>query len=148
PSIDGAAFEQLRQLRTRIRYALSDSAEASDAVPRTAPALFKDRQDKDEGPIAFVQRTYSKWLWKNITRADIRRLDEQLYNALYNLNDPSEKLDKIGLLTKKQINDIKLSTLSADRPSTTLKMAELPPDERERARLFNLSRSRKHRSKR
>lgn len=149
PAIDKAAFEQIRQLRVRIRYALAASATRSaDALPDVAPALFKDREDKNEDPIAFTKRIYSKWLGKNICRSDIKKLDAQLYNALYNLDSPGERLDRLGLPTKKQLNDVKLKTLSnVERPSTTLKIGELPPNQREHARLFNLARGRTQRSK-
>jgi hypothetical protein len=106
PALERSAFEQLRQLRVRIRYALSSAGPGNiDAVPKTAPELFKNRKDESEGPIAFTQRVYSEWLGKNICRSDIKKLDPQLYNALYNLTDPGERLDKIGLPTKKQLND-------------------------------------------
>ncbi len=147
-AVDRAAFEQLRQLRVKIRYALSDiDGRESEGIPRKAPILFKEHSDED--PLLFTARVYSKWLRKkNISRADIRRLDPQLYNALYNLSQPSEKMDQIGLRTKKQLNDIKLEAISnIQRPSTTLKMGELPPDQREHLRLHNLIRNRKQRSK-
>lgn len=145
--VDRSAFEQLRQLRVKIRYALSDiDGGESEDVPRKAPILFKEHSDED--PLVFTARVYSKWLWKNISRADVRRLDPQLYNALYNLSQPGDKMDQIGLRTKKQLNDIKLKAISKiQRPSTTLKMGELPPDQREHLRLHNLIRNRRQRSK-
>jgi hypothetical protein len=154
PAMDRAAIEHLRQLRVKIRYALSEiDRHDSDnhnlgGVPKTAPLLFKDRENVEEGPLSFTARVYSKWLWKGIVRSDIRRLDPQLYNALYNLDDPSDKLDRIGLRTKKQFNDVRLESISKiKRPSTTLKMNELSPDQQEDLRLHNLVRSRRRRSK-
>jgi hypothetical protein len=154
PAMDQAAIEHLRQLRVKIRYALSeiDSPDFDNhnlgGVPKTAPRLFKDRENMEEDPLSFTARIYSKWLWKSIARSDIRRLDPQLYNALYNLDNPSDKLDQIGLRTKKQLNDIRLESISKiKRPSTTLKMKELSPDQREDLRLHNLVRNRRRRSK-
>jgi hypothetical protein len=148
PALDQTAFEQLRQLRVRIRYALSTAPTETSDAPKTAPELFRDRQDKDEDPLAFTKRVYTRWLGKNLHRSDIKKLDAQLYNALYNLDNPSEKLTSIGLLTKKQLNDVKLQSLTEmERPSMALRIGELPPDQQERARLFNLARTRKHRAK-
>ena len=148
PAVDRLVFEQLRQVRVRIRHVLSGAAAGSSAeVPNAAPALYQDRPRKDEGPISFTARTYSRWLGKYISRADIKRLDVKLYNALYNLPNPDEELDKIGLYTKKQLNDIKLSTSSEfKRPPRTLKLSDMSPQERESARLFNLARRRKQRA--
>jgi hypothetical protein len=148
PSIDSSAFEQLRQLRVRIRYALSgEVTDDTSALPTTAPALYKERKDKEEGPIAFTKRVYSRWLGKKICRSDLKMLDKKLYNALYNLDDPTKKFEEIGLLTKKELNDMLLKSVGKlSRPSITLKMLDLPPIERERARLFNLARRRKQRS--
>jgi hypothetical protein len=154
PAMDRAAIEHLRQLRVKIRYTLSEiDSRASDnddlaKVPRTAPLLFKDRENVDEDPLSFTARVYSEWLWKSIARSDIRRLDPQLYNALYNLDNPSDKLDRIGLRTKKQLNDIRLESISKiKRPSTTLKMKELSSSQQQDLRLHNLVRNRRRRSK-
>lgn len=148
PSIDRASFEQLRQLRVRIRRSFSRDLSESDMLPPAiAPELFKNRIDKDEGAISFVSRTYSIYLGKSLSRADLKKLDKKLYNALYNLPNSDYEMNKIGLFTKKSLNDIKLSKLDeTERPSTTLRIAELPPTEREKARLFNLIRRRKQRA--
>jgi hypothetical protein len=148
PGLDRSAFEQLRQLRVRIRQAQSTIALANpDAVPKKAPSLWKDRDDKTENPISFLKRIYGSWLSKGLIRPDIKRLDPQLYNAIYNLQNPAEELDRIGLPTKKRLNDLKLEAAGKlSRPSRTSKIYELSPAERERARLFNVARRRKQRA--
>ncbi len=147
PTIDKAVVEQLRQVRVRVRYVASVAqSQSPDAVPRDAPALWKDRP-KEEDPILFTKRTYSRWLGKSICRSDIKRLDKQLYDAIYNLENAGAKLDEIGLFTKQQLNDRKLDQAGKlKRPSRTRKMHELAPDDREHARLFNLARRRIQRS--
>lgn len=148
PAIDPAAFEQLRQLRVRLRYA-AKKAPAGDAaaVPAIAPALYDERTDAGEGPLAFTLRVYAPWVGKAISRADIRRLDVKLYNALYNLDHPNDELDRIGLFTAKRLNDMKLAALAdLKRPPRTLKLSDMSPPERERARLVNLARRRRQRA--
>lgn len=146
PALDGAAFEQLRQLRVRIRRTLTSVHPTAEegSLPKVAPELFKNRQDRAEDPMAFTRRVYSKWLGKNICRSDLKRLDVKLYTALYNLDEPREKFEELGLLTKKALND-RLLALAGELkgPSTSLEMLDLSPAERERMRLFNLARRRK-----
>jgi hypothetical protein len=142
PAVDSSVVEQFRQVRVRIRYAL---AAAEDPVrgPKTAPSLWKDRVDRNENPIIFTKRIYSEWIGKNLSRADIKRLDKQLYAAIYNMENPSEKLGEIGLLTKRQVNDLKLSkTGKLKRPTKTKKTSEMSQEDRENARLFYVARSR------
>ena len=148
PAIDPAAFEQLRQLRVRLRYAAKSApARGEAATPAIARALYEERPDKNEGPLAFTARVYATWLGKAISRADIKRLDIKLYNALYNLDHPSDELDRIGLFTAKTLNDMKLEGLGGlKRPPRTLRLSDMSPEERERARLFNLARRRRQRS--
>ena len=148
PALDPAAFEQLRQLRVRLRYAAKRAPAADDgAVPATAPALYDERADRNEGPLDFTARVYARWLGTAICRADIKRLDIKLYNALYNLDHPNDELDRIGLYTAKALNDRKLAALgSLKRPPRSLKLSDMSPQERERARLFNLARRRRQRA--
>jgi len=149
PSIENSLFEQFRQLRVRIRQALSASVnEDPTSPPSSAPTLWRDRPDKNEDPISFTRRVYSKWIGKEFTRADIKRLDERLYNAIYNLENPSEKLSQIGLLTIRQINDLKLSKAGQlRRPPKSKKMSELAGPEKENARLYYVSSRRKRAKK-
>ena len=149
PSIDKSVIEQLRQLRVKIRQALSVSTnEHPTSPPGSAPALWRERPDKNEDPISFVKRVYSKWIGKEFTRADIKRLDKHLYDAIYNLDNPGEKLTQIGLLTTRQINDLKLSKAGQlKRPPKSKKMSELPASEKENARLYYISNRRKRSKK-
>jgi hypothetical protein len=147
PSVEQSVFEQCRQLRVRIRYALS-AAIAKDSngeeIPAIAPSLWKDRLDKSEDPISFTKRIYSKWIGKNLSRTDVKRLDKQLYAAIYNLDNPNDRLDQIGLLKKRQINDLLLSKAGKlKRPPKLKRMFELSPEEQENARLYYLARRRK-----
>ena len=147
PSLDPGLFEQLRQLRVRIRQTVPDAAAAAKAVPLRAPALYDPRAG--EGALAFTARVYAPWLGASaaISRADLKRLDPRLYNALYNLPNPNEQLDGIGLYTAKALNDLKLKAGGAlRRPPRTLKLSDMSPQERERARLFNLARRRRQRA--
>lgn len=149
-AIDRTAFEQLRQLRVKIRQTLSSAvgSEDKEAPPKSAPAFFRDREDQSEDPIAFTKRVYSKWIGREFTRADIRRLDKRLYDAIYNLDNPSDKLNQIGLLTTRQINDLRLSKAGQlRRPPKSKKMSELPASEKENARLYYISNRRKRAKK-
>src|SRR4051794_12972773 len=57
PSIEKSVVEQLRQLRVRIRYALSAAgAKDPNGGPKIAPSLWKDRADRSEDPISFTKR--------------------------------------------------------------------------------------------
>lgn len=149
PSVEESVFEQFRQLRVRIRRALSASlTKVSASGPNVAPEFWKDRADKHEDPISFAKRVYSKWIGKEFTRADIRRLDQRLYEAIYNLDDAGERLSQIGLLTKRQINDLKLSTAGKlKRPPKSKKMSELSPSEKESARLYYIANRRRRSTK-
>jgi len=147
PSVERSVFEQCRQLRVRIRGALS-AAIANDSGgrqgPAIAPNLWKDRLDKSEDPISFTKRIYSKWIGKNFGRADLKRLDKQLYAAIYNIDNPNDKLNQIGLLKKRQINDLTLSKAGKlKRPPKLKRVSELSPEERENARLYYLARRRR-----
>lgn len=146
PTIDGSAFEQLRQLRGKIRRTLrAGDPDDFEPLPKIAPELFKNRPE-GEGAIEFTKRVYSAWLGKNLCRSDIQRLDAKLYNALYNLEDPTRRFREIGLLTKKELNDKLLaSAQDLKAPSTSLIGLDLSPAELERTRLYNLARRRKQR---
>lgn len=146
PTIDGAAFEQLRQLRVKIRRTLrAGDSDDFEPLPKIAPELYKDRPD-GEGAIEFTKRVYSPWLGKNLCRSDIQKLDVKLYNALYNLEDPTKEFREIGLLTKKELNDKLLaSAKDLKASSTSLTGLDLSPAELERTRLYNLARRRRQR---
>jgi hypothetical protein len=149
PSLDKAAFEHLRQLRVRIRFAISAAAsDQTNELPMQAPAKWSARH-KEESPLSFLTRTYAAWLQRpgTICRADIRRLDPGLYRALYNCKISSKQLDEIGLPTKKALNDQRLQARSSPlkRPSQPLRVEELSRTERETLRLYEVARSRRKR---
>ena len=151
PSVERSVFEQCRQLRVRIRSALS-AAITNDSggreAPTIAPSLWKDRLDKSEDPISFTKRIYAKWIGKGFGRTDLKQLDKQLYAAIYNTDNPNDKLNQIGLLKKRQINDLMLSKAGKlKRPPKLKKVSELSPEERENARLYYLARRRKNPNK-
>jgi hypothetical protein len=149
-SVDKATVEQLRQVRVRVRLALSEIRNRSSktTLPTRPPELWRERLDQYEDPIAFTKRVYMPWIDKGLFRSHIKQLDKPLYEAIYNLTDPGKKLDEIGLLTKKQVNDQKLQAAGAlKRPPKNRAIAELPPQERERARLYNLARRREQLSR-
>ena len=52
------------------------------SAPRKAPALYAERVDRTETPVAFIKRVYAGWLGKGLTTADIHHLDPQLSNCL------------------------------------------------------------------
>ena len=147
PAFDRAAFEQLRQVRMRVRRALATTQPLDpDSVPTTAPALFRNRHDPNEGPISFLSRTYAPWIGKNLLRSDLKRLDPNLYNSIYNLDNPSQQLAAIGFATKKQLNDRAIDkAVLVRRPPKRSKPDDLAPEAREAARMFYLLRSRKQR---
>src|SRR6185295_12230069 len=145
PSLDRAAFEHLRQLKVRVRFAISAaSRDHPTKLPRIAPALYENRKDPAQSPLDFTKITYAQWLHKNISRAEIRKLDKKLYNAYFNWKITSEQLDSIGLPTKQAVIEKKLKAAGPlKRPPQTVRMSELPPEERELARLWHVARRRK-----
>ena len=54
------------------------------ALPEKVSALWAEAKEPDDTPPAFIQRHYAPWLGNGLTRADVRRLDPQLYMALAN----------------------------------------------------------------
>jgi hypothetical protein len=150
PTLDRTAFEHLRQLRVKVRYAIAAAVPAKpDELPKTAPLLWKDRDrsDKELSPLKFAFCVYSRWLHNNICRADIRRLDRQLYMAFYSYKITSEQLDVIGLPSRILLNTKKLAAAGQlKRPRQSLKILDVSPEEKERARLWTVARRRRQRA--
>jgi hypothetical protein len=150
PSIDRAAFEHLRQLRAKVRYAISAATPAKpDDPPAVAPLLWRDRDSlgEDLSPLQFTSKIYEPWLGKNISRATIRRIDIQLYMAYYSHKITSEQLDAIGLPTRTALNTKKLESIGPlKRARQSLKILDISPDEKERARLWIVARRRRQRA--
>jgi hypothetical protein len=148
PSLAGAALEDIRRLKVRVRFAKSTLAKPKpEELPRVAPALFENRPNKNQSPLDFTVATYGPWLHKNICRADIRRLNYRLYESYFNWGITSEELDAIGLPTKRTIIEKKLQAAGPlKRPRQRIRMSEMPADERERARLWHVVNRRKRRA--
>lgn len=145
PALAGEALEDIRRLKARVRFAKStiDKRDPGD-LPRVAPALFENRPDTSQGPLAFTVEHYGRWLHRNISRADIRRLNFNLYEAYRNWRVTSEQLDAIGLPTKRASIDQRLLTIGPlKRPRHTVRWSEMDAAERDRARLWDASRRRK-----
>jgi hypothetical protein len=148
PTLDRAAFEYLRRLRVKVRFAISAaSPKQPGTLPKQAPVMWENREKKDESPVTFIKREYAQWLGKGICRADIRRLDKKLYEALYAWIGKSGGMPDIGLPSKKELNDEKLRVAERLKaPSRSMKVAELPLEDRERLRLYEVSRRRRERN--
>lgn len=118
-----------------------------NAFPKIAPEFYKDRADKNEGPIEFIVRVYGRWLNNaDISQADIFNLDEAgdangskrtLELACYRLGNPREALDAIGLQTKKQKIDRLLAQGRGVKASLKYRRrTELDDTQRDEARLY------------
>lgn len=145
PTLGKAAFEHLRQLRVKVRYAISATTpDRPNALPSRAPALWDARVDREISPLTFLVNTYKIWLDAgNISRADIRRLDKHLYLSLYRAGITGKQLDEIGLPTKSSLIDRKLAKAGKVKaPSRTMLLGELPAEERDKFRLYQASRAR------
>lgn len=71
-------------------------------LPDKAPALWtKDKQPGDTPP-DFIQRHYGCWIGKGFARNDLRRLDPQLYRALYNWQRTNKLPEGLDLPTKSE----------------------------------------------
>lgn len=146
--IDKQAYEYLRRLRVTVRFALSASEpENFDYPPLRAPKNWAEREDKSESPIDFINREYAPWLAnKSISRADIRKLDRQLYTALYNwIAKHGDISASVDLPKLSQANERKLRAAGPKikSPNRLRKVSELPMEEREQLRLYKLAQRRK-----
>jgi hypothetical protein len=150
--LDAAAFEYLRRLRMKVRFAQSAAPPKSEAAPppvlQVAPKLFSKRDDKRQGPLEFTKDIYGPWLGRWVlSRADIRQLDKKLYHAYGNWGITSEQLDEIGLPTKEDLLTYKLDQVGPmERPSTSRKHGVLSEDDVERLRLWSVAAQRNRRS--
>jgi hypothetical protein len=144
PSIDRQAFEHMRQLRVRIRFAISNSERiANTNAVSKAPAKWLDRADKNESQIDFIAREYAELLGR-VSRPDIKRLDKSLYAALANWVSQHGALPpEIDLPTKKQLNDRKLKVAGTVKaPSRSKRVSEMTESDVEKLRLYDLARKR------
>jgi hypothetical protein len=149
--LDAAAFEYLRRLRVKVRFAKSTASrqrpEQTEPFPEIAPKLFVNRENKNQSPLDFTKEVYGRWLGRwLISRADIRRIDIKLYEAYPNWGVTSEQLDALGLPTKKVLLDHKLREAGPlERPSTARRHGELSEADAERLRLWEVAEQRRRR---
>ena len=58
------------------------ATDTAPPLPSKAPALWKQRTTGPEvPPPQFIEKHYSKWLGRGLTRSDLRKLDRPLYQA-------------------------------------------------------------------
>lgn len=114
---------------------IADAHALGSALPENAPALWNEHREAGDTPPTFIKRHYEPWLGKGLTRADIRRLDQKLYQALASWvqrhGDPG-----LDLPTIKEINDrwVERVERGAPAPSDPSQAAKLKLAMRYRAR--------------
>ena len=144
PGLDREAFEYLRRLRVRVRSA----RRAQNAHVNIPSEKYLSRQDLTEDPISFAQRVYGSLLRSGqYSRADLKRWDPSLYNAVANyISRHGQPTD--FLPTKSQLVSRKLQGEKDVRaPSRTRKVAELSKEEQQQLRLYDVLRARRKRRK-
>lgn len=107
-------------------------------IPKTAPELWRNRTDLDELPHEFVLRVYGEFMGEGgqFSRADLRRLDDALRQALHKQQaDPENKIpDDFHLPTKKELGDRELQRV--------LETGKIPENRVDYARLQGLAQRR------
>lgn len=93
------------------------------AVPTTAPALWAKEKQSGDTPPDFIKRHYPNCLGHGLTRADIRRLDPQLYIALDNWHRHNDFPDDFDLPTLKESNDRWVSRIVQGDEAVTVRNA-------------------------
>jgi hypothetical protein len=143
--IDRNAFEYLRRLRVRIRFAITEKDQSSSGLIKI-PRKWLDRIDRTESPVVFIRREYAELIGK-IARSDIKRIDKSLYAALCNwISINGELPPDLDLPTKKQAYDRKIERSGPIRtPTRTLKVSEMSAGDAEQLRLYDVLRRRKKR---
>lgn len=114
-------------------------AEPETFLPTVAPALWLDREDRQQPPTKFIRDTYRDHLGKGLTRAHIFHLDKPLYNALAKWLRSNKMPREIDLPTKPQQNTRDLQA-AADKPAETV-------DLRDRLRLYHVAKRREQAAK-
>jgi hypothetical protein len=147
PALDRQAFDHLRQLRTRLRFARQARPRIPSELPNVGEVIpkWRDRTNKLESPIDFIRREYSKLMEQGIPRVAIKGYDPPLYNVLCKWLSIHKTLPPdISLPTQRELNDLKLQAAGdIKKPSRSLKVADLTPEEAERLRLYEAARRRK-----
>src|SRR5262249_4527575 len=62
PTLDGAAFEHLRQLRVKVRYAISAASSDQTSLPNRPPQRWHQRADRSQSALSFLVEWYRPWL--------------------------------------------------------------------------------------
>lgn len=75
-------IELRRTLAEQLVELAEMTAKSHEPLPVKAPELWSDREGRKENPIAFIRRVYFPWLFRGLTRGDLRQLDPPLYQAL------------------------------------------------------------------
>jgi hypothetical protein len=148
PALDRQAFEHLRALRVRIRFAMGDRASyQAGTIPTKPPTRWLERIDKTEPVVDFLRREYSTWLGKGMIRSDLKRIDKSLYDALNNwLSKHGTLPSNIDLPKKREIYDQKIQQAGPLKaPSRSRRASEMGQSEREQVRLYDVARHRKKR---
>jgi hypothetical protein len=146
PALDRQAFEHLRQLRVRIRYAMqAPESDIVRAILAAHPPKFIDRIDKHQDVVSFLRTQYSRWLGTEIPRSELKKIDKSLYDAVTNWSAKHGGLPAdINFPTKAELIHRKLlASESVKAPSRSRRIAEMSPSDRERVRLYDVVRRRK-----
>lgn len=83
------------------------------ALPKSAPELYRNREDPSEGIAAFLRRVYQTWLGKGMTRSHLNDLDSAAYTAYKNLLYYHGDGAGIDLPTKGEQIDLDFAKLTA-----------------------------------
>lgn len=146
PAIERQAFEHLRQLRVRIRFAMqAPQADPVQAILAAHPPKFTERDNKKESVVDFLRREYSRWFGSGISRADLKIIDKGLYDALNNwLSRHGQLPPDVDIPGKHELLERKLLAAGDIKaPSRSRRVSELSHSEREQLRLYEVARRRK-----
>jgi hypothetical protein len=130
------SLHHLRQLQMRVRFARATSKPTAIErnMPEVPPALYAQRVDRNETPVAFLLREWGPFIGHGLTRAHLRA-DMGLYNALNHWLKTNELPPGLDLPSKQSMIDRKL----AESKSLTIVHS---PEQRERLRLQQAARRR------
>ncbi|MDR3487394.1 MAG: hypothetical protein P4M05_21120 [Bradyrhizobium sp.] len=137
-TINPEILSQVKMLQIELQFAFaSDMTEhlTQHNVPEVAPELWLNRQDeRKENPWQFIERAYSDYLGKGLSRPDIRRLDPSLYQAFSNWKSNGGELpDNFDELLpgRKKMNSIKMQMAGMSRDL-------ISPEAKEVLRLYHV----------
>lgn len=86
-------------------------------LPQEPPLSWSKARHHRENPPEFIMRVYSPWVGRGLLRADIRRLDKQLYNALktwLSRHEPPEGFNLPGLTEEDKLWTSRIATDDVD----------------------------------